>query len=61
MIVEFRCKQDGEVVVQVIDRQENMCSDVLRVTQGLGKQTYHEVTGPECPAVETVTETTVSA
>ena len=57
MIVQYLCTPKGVITTTVIDRQQNQCSDVAKMTQTLGREMSHEVTGPECPATEVQVET----
>ena len=48
-------KKDGQVVTEVVDRGEHLCSDVYKVTSRLGRQISDEEIGPDCDSVhETV-------
>lgn len=48
-------KKDGKIVTEVIDRaQGELCSQVYKVTNSLGKQLSDEHIGPECDRVEEV-------
>lgn len=38
----------GEVITEVIDRQQHLCSSVYQVTNAVGKQLSDEEIGPEC-------------
>jgi hypothetical protein len=47
----------GQIVTEVIDRQEHLCSTVYQVTNSLGKQLSDVETGPECdPQTEVTSE-----
>ena len=46
----------GQIVTEVIDRQEHLCSSVYNITNSVGRQVSDEDTGPEC---DPQTETTV--
>lgn len=47
----------GQVVTEVIDRQEHLCSTVYTVTNAVGRQISDEETGPECdPQSEVINE-----
>ena len=41
-------KKDGRIITEVLERQGDDCKDVTKLTQGLGKQTREDVTGPDC-------------
>lgn len=41
-------KKDGTTTTEVLDRQGGDCKDVYKLTQGLGKQTREDITGPDC-------------
>ena len=59
MIVKATIKKSpaGEVVNEVVDRQEHLCSTVYTITNALGRQISDEDTGPECdPQTETTTD-----
>jgi hypothetical protein len=55
--MEFKViiKKDGQVVTEVMDRGQHLCSDIYKVTNSIGKQLSDEDTGPEC---DTNSETT---
>jgi hypothetical protein len=55
MIVKATIKPNGEVLTEVIDRQQDLCSKVYQVTNALGRQLSDEDTGPECDTVREVT------
>lgn len=38
----------GQIVTEVLDRQQHLCSTVYTVTNALGKQLSDVDTGPEC-------------
>jgi len=50
-------KRDGTVVTTVLDRENEDCKDVFRLTERLGTKTGEEITGPDC---DTAHETTYS-
>lgn len=54
--MEFKAiiKKSGEVVTEVIDRQEHLCSEIYKVTNAMGRQVSDEETGPECDRVEEI-------
>jgi hypothetical protein len=54
MKVKFIIKKSGEVVTEVVDRGEHLCSNVYKVTNSLGKQLSDENIGPECDRVEEI-------
>lgn len=54
MKVKFTIKKNGEVVTEVVDRGEHLCSNVYKVTNSLGKQLSDETIGPECDRVEEI-------
>ena len=59
MIVKATIKRSpaGQVVTEVIDRQQHLCSSVYQITNAVGKQLSDEEIGPECDTqVETVTD-----
>lgn len=41
-------KTDGNIVTEVIDRGQHLCSSVYKVTNAIGKQLSDEEIGPEC-------------
>lgn len=45
---------DGNVVTEVIDRQDSICSNIKRVTNAVGRETSDEHIGPECDRVEEI-------
>lgn len=54
MKVKFTIKKNGEIVTEVVDRSEHLCSNVYKVTNSLGTQLSDENIGPECDYVEEV-------
>lgn len=54
MKVKFIIKKNGEVVTEVVDRGEHLCSNVYKVTNSLGRQLSDEQIGPECDRVEEI-------
>lgn len=59
MLVKATIKRSpaGEVVTEVIDRQQHLCSSVYQVTNALGRQLSDEEIGPECdPQTEIINE-----
>lgn len=47
----------GQIITEVMDRQEHLCSTVYTVTNALGKQLSDVETGPECdPQTEVTSE-----
>lgn len=57
MLSKFTIKKDGNVVVEVIDRQEHLCTEVYKVTQKLGTQLSDE----ELPDCQPIHETSVES
>lgn len=54
--MEFTAKilKDGNVVTEVIDRGQHLCSKIYEVTNAVGEQLSDEEIGPECdPNFET--------
>lgn len=47
-------KKDGTIVTEVTDRGEHLCSDVLKVTNAVGRQISDVETGPEGDRVEEI-------
>lgn len=43
-----RIKKDGQIIVEVNDRKEHLCTDIYKVTANLGKQLSDEEL-PDCP------------
>ena len=43
------------IVTEVVDREGEQCSTVLKVTNNLGKMLSDEHTGPDCDRVEEIT------
>jgi hypothetical protein len=61
MIVKAIIKRHpaGQVVNEVLDRQQHLCQTVYNITNALGKQLSDEEIGPDCDSVvETTTEGT---
>jgi hypothetical protein len=54
MKVKFTIDTEGQVVTEVLDRQEHLCSQVYKVTNAIGKQISDEETGPEGDTVHEV-------
>jgi len=54
--MEFKAiiKKSGEVVTEVTDRQEHLCTEVYKVTNAVGRQVSDEHTGPDCDRVEEI-------
>jgi hypothetical protein len=55
MKAKFIIKPDGTGVTEVIDREENDCREVYKITENIGTKVDEEVTGPFC---DTAHETT---
>lgn len=49
-------RKDGTVQTEVTDREGQDCKDVVKLTEGIGKQISEEITGPDC---DTAHETTL--
>jgi len=48
-------RKDGKIVTEVLDRnQGELCSQIYKVTNAVGKQESDEHIGPECDRVEEV-------
>jgi len=54
MLVKATIKTNGEVINEVIDRQQDLCSKVYQITNALGRQLSDEDTGPECDTVQEI-------
>lgn len=54
MKMEVFIYEDGQVVTQVTDRGQHLCSEVYKVTNAVGKQLSDEEIGPECDSVHEV-------
>lgn len=54
MQIKFTIEKDGKIKTEVVDREDQECSNVLKITQSLGKTISHEQTGPECDKVEEI-------
>jgi len=48
MRIKATIKKDGQVVTEVVERNEHLCSQVYQVTNALGRQVSDENIGPEC-------------
>ena len=55
MKVKTIIKKDGTVVTEVIDREGQDCKNVLKITELIGRETDHELTGPDCDSVHETT------
>jgi len=44
-------KEDGTVIVEVLDREGQDCREVYKLTERIGKQREEEVTGPDCDTI----------
>lgn len=49
-------KKDGQIVVEVLDREGSDCREVHKLTQHVGTAVREEVTGPDC---DTAHETSI--
>jgi hypothetical protein len=47
-------KNDGQVVTEVLERGEHLCTEVYKVTNAVGRQMSDEETGPEGDRVEEI-------
>jgi len=49
MLIKVTVKRNpaGEIVTEVVDRQEHVCSSVYSITNSIGRQLSDEDTGPE--------------
>ncbi len=54
MVFEVRVKQDGTVVTEVIDRGDQICSNIKRITNAVGAELSDEHIGPECDDVKEI-------
>ena len=57
MAMKFKAtiRKDGKIVTEVLDRtQGELCSQIYKVTNAVGKQESDEHIGPECDRVEEV-------
>lgn len=56
MAMKFKVviKKDGQVVTEVLDRGEHLCSNIYKVTNSVGRQLSDEQIGPECDKVEEI-------
>ena len=60
MLVKAIIKRNpaGEIVTEVLDRQQHLCTSVYTITSSIGKQLKDEDIGPDCdPQQETLAET----
>lgn len=55
MRVKTIIQKDGTVVNEVIDREGQDCKNVLKITELIGQETEHEITGPDCDSVHETT------
>lgn len=54
MRVKVTFTPKGEVITEVQERAGHECSEVLKVTNAVGRQISDEQTGPECDRVEEI-------
>ena len=54
MRIKATIKKNGEVVTEVLDREQQNCAKVKQVTDALGRELSDERTGPECDKVEEI-------
>lgn len=54
MKFDFIIQKDGNVVTEVTDRQDSICSNIKRVTNAVGRELSDEHIGPECDRVEEI-------
>lgn len=47
MDFQVTIKQDGQTIVEVLDRKEHLCADIYKLTARLGTQTSDEEL-PDC-------------
>ena len=47
-------RKDGSVIVEVVERDGQNCSEILKTTQSIGKQVSDETIGPDCDRVEEI-------
>lgn len=49
--MEFKAiiQKDGNVVTEVIDQGQHLCSRIYEITNAVGRQLSDEEIGPECP------------
>lgn len=49
-----RIKKSGQVISEVTDRGDTICSNAKKITNAVGKELSDEHIGPECDKVEEV-------
>ncbi len=47
-------QKDGNVVTEVLDRQDSVCSNIKRVTNAVGTEVSDEHLGDDCDRVEEI-------
>lgn len=55
MRFQIRIKKNGDIVHEVLDREQENCSNIKQFTAAFGRELSDEVTGPECDKVEEIT------
>jgi len=54
MKFEMVIDKKGNIVTEVLDRGQHLCSQIYQVTNALGRQKSDEEIGPECDSVTEV-------
>lgn len=54
MKFEMIIQKNGNVVSEVLDRQDSICSNIKKVTNAVGRELSDEHIGPECDRVEEI-------
>lgn len=54
MRLKMLIQKDGNVVTEVLDRQDQICSNVKRLTNAIGTEQSDEHLGDDCDRVEEV-------
>ena len=46
--------EDGTIVTEVLDRQDQICENIKKITNAVGTEMSDEHIGPECDKVEEI-------
>lgn len=49
-----RIKKNGQVITEVINREDSVCSNIKKVTNAVGRELSDEHIGPECDKVNEI-------
>jgi hypothetical protein len=54
MELQIRIKKNGQVITEVTDRGDTICSNAKKITNAVGREISDEHIGPECDKVEEI-------